>query len=176
MSTHAWEELAPAEIEKRSFEILTQELGGRALDAENAPVIKRCIHTSADFDYADSLYFTPHAVRVLQDALRAGADIVTDTQMAQAGINKTRLARWGGQVHCFIADPDVAAEARRRGVTAGSVVELLWEAWLREQRFAAIRAAMASTSSADLVSYDAHGVDFDGALADGLVDAEPTTP
>lgn len=68
------------------------------------------------------------------------------------------------------------AEARRRGVTAGSVVELLWEAWLREQRFAAIRAAMASTSSADLVSYDAHGVDFDGALADGLVDAEPRTP
>lgn len=121
MSTHAWEELAPAEIEKRSFEIITQELGGRALDAENAPVIKRCIHTSADFDYADSLYFTPHAVRVLQDALLAGADIVTDTQMAQAGINKTRLARWGGQVHCFIADPDVAAEARRRGVTRSTV-------------------------------------------------------
>ena len=107
----------PMDIEARSFEIITELLGDRELDPENAPVIKRAIHTTADFDYADNLVFSPHAVQTGLEALRAGCDIVTDTQMAKAGINKTILASLGGEVHCFMSDPDVAAEAKSRGVT-----------------------------------------------------------
>ena len=111
------EKIKPMEIEARSFEIITQILGDRVLDPENAPVIKRAIHTTADFDYADNLVFSPHAVQTGLEALRSGCDIVTDTQMAKAGINKTILASLGGEVHCFMSDPDVAAEAKSRGVT-----------------------------------------------------------
>ena len=107
----------PMDIEARSFEIITELLGDRKLDPENAPVIKRAIHTTADFDYADNLVFSPHAVQAGLEALRSGCDIVTDTQMAKAGINKTILASLGGEVHCFMSDPDVAAEAKSRGVT-----------------------------------------------------------
>ena len=107
----------PMDIEARSFEIITELLGDRKLDPENALVIKRAIHTTADFDYADNLVFSPHAVQTGLEALRAGCDIVTDTQMAKAGINKTILASLGGEVHCFMSDPDVAAEAKSRGVT-----------------------------------------------------------
>ena len=115
------ENIRPADIESRSFEIITQELGPRQLDPRQAPIIKRCIHTSADFDYADNLYFSDGAVERMLAALRAGAHIVTDTQMARAGINKTVLARFGGQVHCFMSDSDVAAEARQRQVTRAVV-------------------------------------------------------
>ena len=88
--------------------------GDRKLDPENELVIKRAIHTTADFDYADNLVFSDHAVTKGIEALRAGCDIVTDTQMAKAGINKTILASLGGEVHCFMSDPDVAAEAKAR--------------------------------------------------------------
>ena len=111
----------PMDIEARSFEIITELLGDRKLDPENAPVIKRAIHTTADFDYADNLVFSPHAVQTGLEALRAGCDIVTDTQMARAGINKTILSKLGGQVHCFMSDPDVALEAKERGVTRAIV-------------------------------------------------------
>lgn len=111
------EQVAPMEIEKRSFEIITELLGDRTFAPEQEPIIKRCIHTSADFDYADQLYFSPDVVSKLSDALRHGAHIVTDTQMAKAGINKTKLSQYGGEVHCFIADSDVAEEAKARGVT-----------------------------------------------------------
>lgn len=113
--------IAPMDIEKRSFEIITQLLGDRTLDPENEPVIKRAIHTTADFDYADNLVFSPHAVGQGIAALKDGCDIVTDTQMAKAGINKTILARLGGEVHCFMSDPDVAREAGERGVTRAMV-------------------------------------------------------
>jgi precorrin-8X/cobalt-precorrin-8 methylmutase len=111
----------PAEIERRSFQIITDELGDRVLDPENAPVIKRVIHTTADFDYADTLYFSPHATARGVEALRAGCSVVTDTTMAMAGINKRVLGRLGGSVINFIADPDVAREARERGVTRSAV-------------------------------------------------------
>ena len=111
----------PMDIEARSFEIITELLGDRKLDPENAPVIKRAIHTTADFDYADNLVFSPHAVQAGLEALRSGCDIVTDTQMAKAGINKSILASLGGEVHCFMSDPDVAQEARSRGVTRAFV-------------------------------------------------------
>ena len=115
------EKIKPMEIEARSFEIITQILGDRVLDPENELVIKRAIHTTADFDYAGDLVFSEHAVRTGIEALRAGCDIVTDTQMAKAGINKTILALLGGEVHCFMSDADVAAEAKARGVTRAFV-------------------------------------------------------
>ena len=91
------------------------------MNPENELVIKRAIHTTADFDYADNLVFSPHAVQRGMEALRGGCDIVTDTQMAKAGINKTILGRLGGQVHCFMSDEDVAREAKARGVTRAIV-------------------------------------------------------
>ena len=115
------ETLGPMEIEARSFQIITELLGDRTFDPAIAPVVKRVIHTSADFDYADNLVFSPRAVQIGIDALRGGCDIVTDTQMARAGINKTILARLGGEVHCFMSDPDVAREAKERGVTRAAV-------------------------------------------------------
>ena len=111
----------PMEIEKRSFEIITELLGDRKLDPENEPVIKRVIHTTADFEYADNLVFSPGAVAKGIEALRAGCHSVTDTSMAMSGINKTILGKLGGQVHCFIADPDVAEEAKARGITRSAV-------------------------------------------------------
>ena len=115
------EQIRPMDIERRSFEIITELLGDRKLDPENELVIKRAIHTTADFDYADNLVFSDHAVTKGIEALRAGCDIVTDTQMAKAGINKTILASLGGEVHCFMSDPDVAEAAKARGVTRAMV-------------------------------------------------------
>jgi len=115
------EPMKPMEIEQRSFEIITELLGNRVLDPENELVIKRVIHTTADFDYADNLTFSDHAVQQGIAALKGGCDIVTDTQMAKAGINKTILASLGGEVHCFMSDPDVAQEAKTRGVTRAFV-------------------------------------------------------
>ena len=118
---HTPENIKPMDIEKRSFEIITEILGDRKLDPENELVIKRAIHTTADFDYADNLVFSPHAVKLGIEALKAGCDIVTDTQMAKSGISKATLAKLGGEVHCFMSDPDVAAEAKARGVTRALV-------------------------------------------------------
>lgn len=115
------EQIKPMEIEKRSFEIITELLGERTLDPENELVIKRVIHTSADFDYVDNLVFSDYAVQKALEALRGGCDIVTDTQMAKAGINKGILEKLGGQVHCFMSDPDVAQEAKERGITRAIV-------------------------------------------------------
>ena len=115
------ENVKPMDIEKRSFAIITELLGDTKLDPENELVIKRVIHTSADFDYVQNLVFSEHAVAKGIEALRGGCDIVTDTQMARAGINKTILSKLGGQVHCFMSDPDVAEEAKERGVTRAIV-------------------------------------------------------
>ena len=90
-------------------------------DEKNAAVIMRCIHTSADFDYARTLAFSENAVDVMKRLIRGGADIVTDTNMALAGINKKKLSKYGGRVHCFMADEDVASEARQRGLTRAAV-------------------------------------------------------
>ena len=116
-----FENIKPMDIEKRSFAIITELLGDTQLDPENELVIKRVIHTSADFDYVQNLVFSEHAVAKGIEALRGGCDIVTDTQMARAGINKTILSKLGGQVHCFMSDPDVAEEAKERGVTRAIV-------------------------------------------------------
>ncbi len=113
----------PTEIEKRSFEIIGQELKERGitLDPIQEPVTKRVIHTSADFDYARTMRYSENAIEIARDLIRRGASIVTDTNMAKAGINKKTLAKYGGGVYCFMADEDVAAEARARSVTRATV-------------------------------------------------------
>ena len=115
------ENIKPMDIEKQSFEIITDILGDTKLNPENELVIKRVIHTTADFEYVQNLVFSDHAVRKGIEALRNGCDIVTDTQMAKSGINKTILGKLGGQVHCFMSDADVAAEAKERGITRAIV-------------------------------------------------------
>lgn len=116
----ALEQVLPEEIEKRSFEIIGQELGERKFASEEEPVIKRVIHTTADFDYADNLVFSEGAVAAAIEALKNGVRIVTDTNMGRSGINKTKLAELGGEALCFMADPDVAANAKRNGTTRAS--------------------------------------------------------
>lgn len=111
------ENVLPADIEKRSFEIITEELGPRKLDPENELVIKRVIHTTADFDYADNLVFSDHAVSRALEAIREGTRIITDTNMGKSGINQAALRRTGCRADCFMADEDVAREAKLRGTT-----------------------------------------------------------
>ena len=111
------ENVLPTEIEKRSFEIISSELGEHSFGPYEELVTKRVIHTSADFDYAENLCYSENAVVKAMDAIRAGACIVTDTQMAKAGINKTRLAAFGGEVLNFMSDPDVAEAAKANGTT-----------------------------------------------------------
>ena len=115
------EYVRPMDIEKRSFEIISELLGDTPLAPENELVIKRVIHTSADFDYVKNLVFSKNAVKIALEALKSGCDIVTDTQMAKAGINKRALETLGGQVHCFMSDEEVAKEAKLRGVTRATV-------------------------------------------------------
>jgi precorrin-8X/cobalt-precorrin-8 methylmutase len=115
------EQIKPMDIERRSFEIITETLGDRPIPADQAPIVKRVIHTTADFDYAENLCFSPDAVAKGLEALRSGCDIVTDTQMARAGINKKILGKLGGEAHCFMSDEDVASEAQRRGITRAIV-------------------------------------------------------
>ena len=113
--------IKPEDIEKRSLEIIDEILGDKKLDPDNKLVIKRAIHTSADFDYVENLYFRDGITKRLVEAIKNGADIVTDTQMAKSGINKKVLAKFGGEVHCFISDEDVAESAKEKGVTRAIV-------------------------------------------------------
>lgn len=111
----------PEEIEKRSMEIITKELNGRTWPEPEFSIVKRCIHTSADFEYADSLCFSEQAARLGVEALRRGAVIVTDTKMAWSGINKRKLAQYGGEAYCFMSDEDVAEEAKKRECTRAAI-------------------------------------------------------
>lgn len=107
----------PADIERRSMEIITEELGGRTFGPLEDPIVKRVIHTTADFAFADNLFFSPGAAEKAAQALKNGATVVTDTNMAWTGINKTVLERLGGKAVCYMADEDVAAAAKKNGVT-----------------------------------------------------------
>lgn len=113
--------MGPEEIERASMAIIGREMGDWAGPAENLPVLKRVIHTTADFDFVRNLLFSPKAVRLGREALRRGVTVVTDTAMAAAGIGKPAAARWGVSVVCRMADPDVRDEALRRGVTRAVV-------------------------------------------------------
>ena len=110
------EQVTPMDIERRSFEIIESELP-HPLDPQLAPIIKRVIHTTADFSFADSLCFSPGAVEKALAAIRGGACIVTDTNMGKAGVNKSALAKHGGEVFCFMADEDVRLAAKENGTT-----------------------------------------------------------
>lgn len=111
------EYVLPVDIEKRSFEIIESELGGKVIPEEIKPVVMRVIHTTADFDYLDNLYFSDNAVQIALDIISKGAVIVTDTNMAKSGINKAALARNGCECMCFMSDEDVALTAKRNGST-----------------------------------------------------------
>lgn len=117
------EHVLPADIEKTSFSIIERELSEKniSLPLELAPVIMRVIHTTADFDYAQSLKFSPDVISIIQNAILNGADIVTDTNMALAGINKKTLAKFGGEAHCFMADEDVSKTAKENSLTRAAV-------------------------------------------------------
>ncbi|MBR3276407.1 MAG: precorrin-8X methylmutase [Eubacterium sp.] len=115
------ENIAPMDIEKESFATITRELGDKVLDPAQEPIIKRVIHTTADFEYADTMYFSENAVELAKEAIRGGALIVTDTQMAYSGINKKSAAKFGCEVKCFMSDEDVAAEAKKQGVTRARI-------------------------------------------------------
>ncbi len=113
--------VVPKEIENRSMEIITSELQGRTWPEPEFSIVKRCIHTSADFDYADNLCFSENAAKIGIEALKNGAHIVTDTRMAWSGINKKKLAAFGGEAHCFMSDESVIEEAKKRGCTRAAI-------------------------------------------------------
>ncbi|MCM1303941.1 MAG: precorrin-8X methylmutase [Lachnospiraceae bacterium] len=117
------EYMLPEEIERRSFEIIGQELAERGiyLPAEEEAVTRRVIHTSADFDYAETLCFSKGAVAVMEGLIKGGADIVTDTNMALAGINQKALARFGGEARCFMAKEEIALLAKQKKTTRAAV-------------------------------------------------------
>lgn len=113
----------PADIERTSISIITRELDelGLTPPPETAAVVKRVIHTTADFDYAKNLRFTPGAVQAAVRALQRGAVIVTDTNMALAGISRPGLAKLGCEAVCYMADPAVAEAAKQAGTTRAVV-------------------------------------------------------
>ncbi len=115
------EVVRPEDIEKRSMEIITEELQGKTWPEPEFSIVKRCIHTSADFDYAENLCFSKDAARLGMEALQRGAVIVTDTKMAWSGINKKKLQEYGGEAYCFMADEDVTKEAKERECTRATV-------------------------------------------------------
>lgn len=117
------ENVRPMDIEKRSFEIITEELDehGIILPEDYAPIIKRVIHTTADFEYVNTLEFSEHVLEKALTAIKNGASIVTDTQMAKSGINKKALSQFGGEVYNFMSDEDVACMAKENGSTRAAV-------------------------------------------------------
>jgi precorrin-8X/cobalt-precorrin-8 methylmutase len=117
----AIEIVEPHEIERKSMAIITAELNGRTWPEPEFSIIKRCIHTSADFDYADNLVFSKDAARIGVEVLKKGASVVTDTKMGAAGINKNWMRSYGGQVYCFVSDDDVISEAKARRCTRATV-------------------------------------------------------
>lgn len=113
--------LKPMDIERKSFEIITERLKGRTFGNGRDDIVKRVIHTSADFEYAQSLVFSDGVIDRILDALKKGATVITDTNMAFSGINKKIVSQLGGEVKCFMSDADVAEEARKRGITRAMV-------------------------------------------------------
>jgi precorrin-8X/cobalt-precorrin-8 methylmutase len=109
--------MRPEEIESESFRIIDEEAGAHGWDEAEWQVVRRAVHTSADFEYARSMVFSDNAVEKAIAALRSGAGIVTDTNMALSGISKARLAPFGCAVTCHVADADVAELAQREGIT-----------------------------------------------------------
>lgn len=149
------EQVRPAEIEARSFEIITEELNlkGIVLPEDTAFITKRCIHTSADFDYAKNLTFSKNAVKEALEAIKQGAMIVTDTNMAKAGINKKIVEQFGGEVCCFMADEDVADKAKNEGTTRATA-SMQKAAQLAKQRKKPLILAIGNAPTALVTLYE----------------------
>lgn len=111
----------PLEIEKRSFEIITEELGEKSFPQDEGKIIKRMIHTSADFEYADITKIHPEAIKSALKAFMKGCSIYTDTNMALAGINKSILKKFNCKVYCLVDDPEVSREAKEKGLTRSMI-------------------------------------------------------
>lgn len=111
----------PQEIEARSFEMITEELGPHSFTEEQYPVVQRVIHASADFELGRSLVFHKDAIQAGIEAVRSGKIVVADVQMVQVGISKPRIEKFGGDVRVYISDPDVMAEAKRLNTTRAIV-------------------------------------------------------
>lgn len=109
--------MKPGEIETLSFKIIEDEAGGHGFDGRHWPLVRRMVHTSADFEYIKSVRFHPGAVEAGINAIKRGCPIFTDTNMARVGIRKGEIAGFGGEVRCFMADGDVADRAREEGIT-----------------------------------------------------------
>ena len=107
----------PMEIENKSMEIIAPYLKGLYLDEAETRVYSRIIHAAGVVDYAPLIHIHPEAIAAAQKALQAGCNIYTDVEMVRTGINKRKLAQFGGEVHCLIADPEVAALAKAKGIT-----------------------------------------------------------
>lgn len=107
----------PEDIEKRSFEIIEQELSGREIDDNIKPVVMRVIHTTADFEYFDNLKFSENVIDKILELIREGVAFVTDTNMALSGINKPALRKLGCEAYCFMSDSDVASVAKSEQTT-----------------------------------------------------------
>ncbi|EZP77430.1 precorrin-8X methylmutase CbiC/CobH [Parageobacillus genomosp. 1] len=111
----------PQQIEKRSFQIIDEEIGEHHFTEEQYPIVQRVIHASADFELGKSLLFHPDAVRAGIKAIRSGKTVVADVQMVQVGVNKARIEKFGGKVKVYISDEDVIAEAKRLNTTRAIV-------------------------------------------------------
>lgn len=109
--------MKPNEIEKKSFEIIEEEAGNHGFSSKHWPIVRRVIHTSADFDYLTNIRIHPQAVDAGVKIIRSGGTIYTDTNMARTGIRKRDLKPYGGQVRCLMAEEEIARTAKEKGIT-----------------------------------------------------------
>ena len=158
--------MLPGDIERTSMEIISRELEERGITVppEQAAVVKRVIHTTADFDFAQTLRFSENAVALGVEALNKGTNIVTDTNMARAGVSRPSLTKLGGEVFCYMADEDVAQQAKTRGTTRAVAA---MEKMAREQPGAIVAVGNAPTALLKLAEL------MEGGLRPTLVIAAP---
>ncbi len=118
------QKIAPAEIEAESFRIIEQELGATPFTANEFPIVRRIIHATGDFDFADKIHFYPGAVEAGIRTIQQGKNIFTDVNMAAAGVSRSFLSKWGGKVICRISDPETVRLARDKGLTRSEAAVL----------------------------------------------------
>lgn len=158
--------MLPGEIERASMEMIARELAQRdiSIPPEQEAVVKRVIHTTADFDFAQTLRFSEHAVALGVASLKNGTNIVTDTNMARSGVSRPSLEKLGGQVFCYMADADVAQAAKTQGTTRAAAA---MEKMAREQPGAILAVGNAPTALLELAEQ------IEGGLRPALVIAAP---
>lgn len=158
--------MLPGDIERTSMEIISRELEERGITVppEQAAVVKRVIHTTADFDFAQTLRFSENAVALGVEALNKGTNIVTDTNMARAGVSRPSLTKLGGEMFCYMADEDVAQQAKTWGTTRAVAA---MEKMAREQPGAIVAVGNAPTALLKLAEL------MEGGLRPTLVIAAP---